>query len=220
VVNKNNKYVAIALSLGDILNHRADPGTILGRVIKTRNGQVDGAIYRYDALVRWLSLHRCLDNRTKIMATGGYSKEEPLVPNPGRPVSLADQLRQYLVEVRHADHDELARLSAYPCCWGTGPEIRMGIALAKGKDGFIQPEDRVTLIVATNWSHIPRVWLYCLRYKPKAWKLRLLPVSHYFSWWSRRREVGASIVEAWRLLRDRVTGKLAKDREVEGYWSR
>ena len=117
------------------------------------------------------------------------------MPGVKRRISLADQLNAFL-KLNH--REALDCLVTKPLCWGTGNEIREGIRLAQEK--FANGDYEVTLVVASHWTHIPRIWIYCKKLLPAGWKLKLLAVKHRFTVYSQIREIPAFLIEAVRFL--------------------
>ena len=174
--------VGIALGLGDIFTSGG-----AGKLIEPKDGGIDRFFAVYNFCVK-------SGEAFKIFCTAGYSSINPKIPEY-RKVSLAEQLSVYLTLHHKGAVDSLISKAL---CWGTGYEILEGIRLAQGR--FSNSDYEVTLVVASHWTHIPRVWLYSRRYIPTGWKIKLLVVNHRFSLYSQVREIPAFLIEAVRLL--------------------
>lgn len=158
------KTLAISLAFGDIYSN-AGTGQL--------NLPLDGSIARFEKV----TLDLPYDIHTLVVCTAGYTRKEPLVPQPERLISLAHQLEHYVQEHVDCWHE---RLLAQPLCWSTRNEVRVGIKLAQ-RFGFAVKEERVDVVVASNLSHLFRIWMYAHLYKPRTWKLKLRWAHHNFS---------------------------------------
>ncbi|MDB5259040.1 MAG: hypothetical protein JWO73_248 [Candidatus Taylorbacteria bacterium] len=165
------KTIGIALALGDIYEAAGS-----GRL----HMPLDGGIARLDGLIRQMTR----DRSSLIVATAGYSKHEPLVPQPDRMVSLADQLARY-VRINTVLWED--RVLAKPLCWSTRNEIRNGIKLAQ-RAGFAGRNEPVRVLIASNWLHLIRIRLYTSLYMPKSWKVQFTAVDDRFSFRSHMSE--------------------------------
>lgn len=161
------KYLAIAL--GDIYE---DAGTGLIRV------PLDGSIARFWAVTDALPKNA----ETLVICTAGYSKKEPRIPQPERQVSLAGQLKRYVGTCMPWWEKSLV---AVPICWSTRNEVRIGIKYAlrarEGHPAFAQKDEQVTVVIASNLSHLLRILLYAMLYTPRTWRIKLVRARHHFS---------------------------------------
>lgn len=172
-----HKFIGISLALGDIYD---DDGT--GKLIRP----VDGAIARYELVRDYVE--EFSDNRhSVIICTAGYSKGYPRCieflknGNLGRMASLSEQLFRYCSE-------NGTRLPlAYSLCWSTRNEVRIGIKTALRC--FASREELVTVVIASNLTHLIRIWLYAKMYTPKGWNFKLIRVKHQFTLMSHLMEV-------------------------------
>lgn len=156
------RSVGIVLALGDIYDCRG---------IGNLRHPVDGVADRFRAIMA------VCDSDFVLVSTAGYSKESPQAPVLERQVSLCRQFERYLCEIRSS---ALNKLIAVPLCWSTRNEVRVGIKTAISR-GEIDRDEPVELIIASNWTHLPRIWLYAKVYMPKKWKLRLVVAKRKFS---------------------------------------
>ncbi len=174
---KDQKFVGIALALGDIYTNGGS-----GKLIQP----VDGAIARYIAVRDYLE-EFSNDRNSLIICTAGYSKKHPryaeLLPDYrlGRVVSLAAQLFRYCSE------RGLRLPLAYPLCWSTRNELRIGIKTAL--KSFATKDEEVTVVIASNFTHLIRIWLYAKMYTPKNWKFKLVRARHQFTLMSHLMEI-------------------------------
>jgi len=158
------KTVGISLALGDLYSRDG-----VGPLIHP----LDGAIARFRALTRAINP---LEPHI-IVCSAGYCRQDPTRPQPHRHVSLAGQLAKY---VRKEEGVWVNDLVSKPLCWSTRSEVRVGIKLAQ-RLGFAKKEEKVTVMVASNFSHLFRIWLYTELYTPGNWKVRLVRAHHKFS---------------------------------------
>ncbi len=157
------KIVAISLALGDIYK---DGG--LGEI----NQPIDGAIERFNTVIKY--------EPSLVICTAGYSRKSPRKPVKERQVSLSDQLQRYIKENEKWWNE---RLIAKPLTWSTRNEIRLGIKLAI-REGFDREDEDVILVVASNFSHLVRIWLYLRLYAPQAWNIKMVRAHHKFTLFS------------------------------------
>lgn len=172
----------IALALGDIY-----PGA---GCADEPYEPVDGAVTRYLAVVR----HR---PDLPVICTAGFSKENPTVPCTARMSALCEQLKSFLMQNRPTAAD---KLYDDPLTWGTRGEVTQGIMEAI-RLRLADPSEPTRLVIATNPSHLIRVWLCCMKLKPKPWKVEMHIAWHSFTWRSKLREIPATIIELCRFLR-------------------
>jgi len=165
------KAIVIALAFGDIYTNEDSPKLIR---------PLDGSISR---LIEGLRKARELRaNTLQILCTAGYGKINPRKSHPNRKVSLAKQIEKWILESdTFWGHCLKNHLTAEPLCWSTRNEIRVGIkkSLRLNLDSWDNSETH--LIVASNWAHLPRIWLYTKLYTPKTWKVHLVRAKHRFS---------------------------------------
>lgn len=171
--------VGISLALGDLYN-KAGLGTL--RI------PIDGAVARFQAVRREVMAH---DDKFIIMCTAGYTKKEPLIPQPERRESLALQLSRY---VRENCPEQIMGLLALPICWSTVNEVRMGIKMTS-RLKFAKRTDDVTVVIASNLTHLVRIWIYAKLYTPRNWKFKLVRARHQFT-------LGSHLWEIPKLIRD------------------
>ncbi len=158
------KHFVISLALGDIYGN-SGKGEL--------NEPLDGAIARFKAGMSALP-H---DVDTAVICTAGYSKKEPRIPQPERLVSLAEQLGRYI-----STHHLFTNIKVFtkPICWSTRNEVRIGIKIAQ-RLGYVRKEDEVDVIIASNLTHLFRIWLYAKLYTPKNWRFVAVRAKHQFS---------------------------------------
>lgn len=183
------KYLAIALALGDKYE---DAGRGLIRV------PLDGAIARFWAVTDALPK----DAKTLVICTAGYSKKEPRVPQPERQVSLAGQLKRYVDSCMPWWEKSLV---AVPRCWSTRNEVRIGIKYVlraqDGRPAFAQRDEQVTVVIASNLSHLLRILLYAKLYVPRTWRIKLVRARHHFSLRSHVMEPLKICRDIWYIIR-------------------
>jgi len=179
------KTVMIALAFDTLYDEAGEGNLIL---------PVGGVIERFRAA---LKATKELGNKYRIFSTAGYTRRSPCFPEVKCMVSLTDQMRRFISE-NSEFVSEVPSFAGLSLCWGSDFEIQHGIKLAQG--GFVCNGDEVTLVVATNWAHIPRVWLYCMRHLPCGWSLKIVRAKHYFSLYSYLREIPATIIEAGKSI--------------------
>lgn len=164
------KVIGICLALGHIYQNRGK-----GELVRP----LDGAIARFDRVTKRAAEIYSLDKKgtLNLICTAGYSKAHPYCAERPGEVSLAGQLDRFV-----NDHARKWKkfLRAEPLCWSTRNEIHEGIQLAL-RERHAKKDEAAVLLIASNWAHLPRVWLYAQLYKPKAWKLELLVAHHSFS---------------------------------------
>jgi hypothetical protein len=178
--DKTRIFSSPILALGDIYT----PDGVLHK-------PVDGVVARLKGSCRWIHRYAGLNDPTLFFASAGYARPNKwtsqLYPWQGRPVSLACQLKRYLVE-HYSDDDDLiipsVKLQAKPLCWSTRSEIRLGVKRTQAwmkEHEFEDKECEVILVVASHWAHVPRILMYCWWYVPRSWGFKLLCVKHVFS---------------------------------------
>lgn len=172
------KQFAISLALGDIYGNSGN-----GKLKEP----LDGAIARFKAGVSALP-H---DVDTAIICTAGYSKKEPRIPQPERLVSLAGQLERYVSKHYLFTH---IKVVTKPICWSTRNEVRIGIKVAQ-RLGYVRKEDEVDVIIASNFTHLFRIWLYAKLYTPRNWRFVPVRAKHQFSFVSH-------VLELPKIVRD------------------
>lgn len=175
------KKIAIALALGDIYAQ--------GGVGELKQ-PLDGACARFAAVTRGMTC----DNDSLVICTAGYSDTNPTVPHDSRRLSLAGQLERY---VRETGNTYFLRLTAKPLCWSTRNEVRLGIKIAQRRSFANKEEKDVQVVIASNLTHLFRIWLYLLLYTPKNWKIKLVWAHHHFSLMSH-------LLEPIKVIRDLV----------------
>ncbi len=175
------KIVGVGLALDDVYNGG-------GEVMNGLVHPLDGSIARCNAVLEYVRQKSYVLFRLYLSA--GFSKKCPAEAVGARQVSLAKQLYNYF----YLQNDDCTGKICIPgYVWGTEPEIVS--AIAEARRSFVTRDDKVTLVIATNWAHIPRVLLYSMRHKPIEWKLKLLVAKHHFSLLSTIREAPAFLVE-------------------------
>lgn len=158
------KTIGIILALGDLYQ---DAGT--GKL----HEPVDGVVDRLDVI---LEIAKDCPQGLILVSTAGYSKKHPITPQPERVVSLADQLHRFVANHRSS---YLNNLVAKPLCWSTRDEVRAGIKVARRI--IADRQDKARLVLASNWWHLPRIWLYTQVYVPKDWQVIIAPSKRRFS---------------------------------------
>jgi hypothetical protein len=161
------KTVVLALAFGDIYDEAGE-----GRLIQP----VDGAVERLRCGLRTA---KEIGAEYRIFCTAGFTRQIPCREQPKRLVSLADQMLRFLSEDTGLA-SETENFTAIPLCWSTEAEVQQGIQLSK--QCFVQVDDEVTLVIATNWAHIPRVWIHAKKYLPAGWELKLVCAHHAFGY--------------------------------------
>ena len=187
------KTVAISLAFGDIYR-----GAGTGHLKQP----LDAAVARFKAVTAGIT---CDDN-SLIVCTAGYSKKHPTVPQPERQVSLAEQLGRYVGEY---ETRWTSRLVAKPLCWSTRNEVRVGIKYAQ-RMAFASKNEEAIVAIASNFTHLIRIWLYAILYTPKNWKIKMIWARHRFSLWAHlfeppkiARDVIYIMRVLWRLRRSK-----------------
>ncbi len=177
---QKSKFVGIALAFNDIFTDLGLGGDLIR--------PLDGSIIRYSAVRDYLDRFKFDDS--VIVATAGFTKKTPRKISPTeREVSLANQLFKYCDQYN-------SRLPlAETLCWSTRSEIRIGIKTAIRRGFASKDEKDVTVVIASNLTHLIRIWLYAKIYTPKTWKFKLIRVKHRFSFWSH-------LLEIPKLIRD------------------
>jgi hypothetical protein len=193
------KTLAISLALGDLYDE-AGYGDL--------RYPIDGAVARFEAVTRGMSC----DTSSLVVCTAGFCKNDPRVPQLHRRISLATQLNNYLIANRNFDWVE--RLFAKPMCWSTRNEVRLGIKVAQ-HTGFANKNERVTVRIASNMSHLIRIWLYAEMYTPDNWKFQLVRARHRFSLISHLLEIPKFMRDLWYVIKvrnrlKRITRRLKK----------
>lgn len=174
------KTLGIILALGDLYGD-AGEGEL--------HRPLDGGVSRIEAAIARMVPATC----SLLVCSAGYSKEDPGVPSPERLASLAEQAARFIYE----RHDSwIHYLVARPLCWSTRNEVRVGIKVAL-LEKFATRDEKVRVVIATNLSHMPRVWLYTKLCAPKNWRVELVRARHQFSLMSH-------LLEAPKLARDIV----------------
>ncbi len=183
---KHRIFSCEVLALGDIFSPN---GTELRLPI-------DGSIDRLRTMCHWVDDCAGSTDSTLYWASAGYAKRTPgvsqLEPHPGRQVSLAEQVSRYLkllhattaAEGEKPDIIPAPKLLAKPLCWSTRNEIRVAVRRTQRwmkEHGYINQNSEVIFVVASQWAHLPRIWLYCKWYVPREWGVKLLRSSHEFT---------------------------------------
>lgn len=163
-------YFGLSLGFGDIY---ADRGT--GLLITP----FDGSVQRMLAIGKYIKEHRGNDGVGMLVSCAGYSKKDPLHPQPERAVTLAEQANRFWREDQKAFRT-IPHL-AYPCCWSTENEVMMGLKVMRLQVTNGE-SSRVTVVIASHELHLKRIKMYTDKYLPKGWTVVLLPVEHQFSW--------------------------------------
>jgi hypothetical protein len=173
--------IAIVLAFGDIYERGGEGNIIL---------PIDGVLSRLQATVAGLDPASTI----AVVCTAGYSRKSPTRSIPQRRVSLAGQLRRYMV-----DHAKgwVPKLFAEPLCWSTENEIRTALRLAREQFG-IQGTDQLHIVTASHWAHVPRIHLFLYRYRSAGWTHEVRVARHRF---------GAVnyLIEPIKLVRDLVS---------------
>ncbi|MBP6948709.1 MAG: hypothetical protein KBC41_04370 [Candidatus Pacebacteria bacterium] len=174
------KTIGILLALGDIYSNSG---------IGSLNKPIDGGVSRFKAVTSNIPC----DENSLIVCSAGYTQKNPSTPHPERMLSLAGQIARYINENEVAWNDFLI---AKPLCWSTRNEVRLGIKLAINEQ-FVKRDEKVTLVISSNLSHLARVWLYTKLYIPKNWEVKIVRAHHQFSLFSH-------ILEVPKIIRDVV----------------
>jgi hypothetical protein len=187
------KILAISLALGDIYDD-------LGKGALKQ--PTDGGIDRFHRLVDELSPIQSV--QYLVVCTAGYSKRQPCKPVPERQISLSEQLRRYVKETFPEQYNPVLHkcLHTEPLCWSTRSEIEKCIEVARMK-GFKSSDD-VIVMIASHWSHLPRVWLCTKTLVPKNWQVRLLKTNHPFRKRDQIQEIPAFAAETWNLIKSKT----------------
>jgi hypothetical protein len=172
------KTVAISLAFGDIYKEAG---------IGPLKQPLDAAVARFKAVTAGITC----DDYSLVVCTAGYSKKHPTVPQSERQASLAEQLGRYVgeYEARWA-----SRLVAKPLCWSTRNEVRVGIKYAQ-RIAFVSKNEEAVVVIASNFTHLVRIWLYAILYTPRNWKIKMIWARHCFS-------LRAHLLEPPKIARD------------------
>lgn len=178
------KFVGVSPALGDIY---AQGGTGLLRT------PLDGGVARFKAITAVIPCNTL----SAIVCTAGYTKASPSVPQPERSMSLASQLNRY---VHRYEGAWVSRLGTEALCWSTRNEVRVGIKYVQ-RLGFARKSNDVTVVIASNLSHLVRVWMYAALYTPPQWDYKLVRARHHFSIRSHLMEPAKVVRDAYYILR-------------------
>lgn len=138
----------------------------------------DGATARFGSLAEYIAKtsQTRMYSTVRIYCFAGHSSRDPGQPTDACKVSLGRQLERFVSTNCPSWKSKLKTGSE---AWSTYGEIRRAIMEAY-KEGISLSDEDVTLVIASNLAHLPRIWLICCWLKPDTWRLKLVRAHHFF----------------------------------------
>jgi uncharacterized SAM-binding protein YcdF (DUF218 family) len=144
---------------------------------------------RCDAAFKYATNGFGLDGNYLFVLTAGFTPDNPTKPTSDAPVSLAQEMHDYLIECGVPSD----KIFAEPLTWGTTGESRAA-------KNAIEKYGITNLVVVSDYDHLWRIIFTWARFKKASWKICFPYPMERMNWHDRKREFAAYIDTAIDLI--------------------